>query len=69
MDQKPTDERAEMLAEGAMRVPEAVVWSGIGRSKLYTAMATGEILYVKVDRRRLIVRRSLLHYLAKRLQE
>ncbi len=61
-------EDAELLADGAMPIAAAVAWSGVGRSKLYQAMARGELLYVKDGKRRLIPKRGLRDYLAKRLE-
>ena len=52
-----------------MQISDAVAWSGIGRSRLYTAMAQGELPFVKVGERRLIPKRGLRNYLASRLEE
>lgn len=37
-----------------LRVPEAVEWSGLSRSRLYELIAAGEIQSIKVGRARLI---------------
>jgi excisionase family DNA binding protein len=58
----------ELLTEGALQINDAVTWSGIGRSKLYMAMAEGDLSYVRVGKRRLIPKRALRDYLASRLE-
>jgi hypothetical protein len=40
-------------------VREAVRISGVGRTKLYALMASGRLNFIKVDKRRLVVRRSI----------
>ena len=62
------NEEADLLDDGAMRVDDAVVWSGIGRSMLYKLMACGEISSIKAGGRRLIPRRALRAYLETRLE-
>jgi hypothetical protein len=57
-----------ILAEGAMHIEAAVKWSGLSRSKLYQAMALGNLQYVKDGKRRLIPKRGLRDYLADRLE-
>jgi excisionase family DNA binding protein len=59
----------DLLEEGAMRIDEAVAWSGIGRSMLYKLMAQGAIPSVHAGGRRLIPRRGLRIYLASRVDE
>ena len=57
----------KLLAEGTMQIADAVAWSGICRSKLYVAMANGELPFVQHGARRLIPRQALRDYLARRL--
>jgi hypothetical protein len=45
----------ELLADGSVRVPEAVQLSGLGRTMLYGAMAAGELVYFKRGEARLEV--------------
>ena len=49
----------------ALRVPNAVRFSGIGRSKLYELMAAGEIEARKCGASTLVITRSLKAYLAR----
>lgn len=43
----------------AVRIPEAVRLTGIGRTKLYSLMASGEVATVKIGRSTLIPMASL----------
>ena len=61
-------EESELLEEGAMQIKDAVAWSGISRSRLYEAMAQGDLPFVRVGERRLIPKRGLKTYLASRLE-
>ncbi len=63
-----TEEDAELLEDGAMSINAAVAWSGISRAKLYQAMAAGRLAYVKDGKRRLVPKRGLRDYLARRLE-
>lgn len=63
-----TPNDSELLSEGAMKITDAVSWSGIGRSRLYSAMASGELPFVQYGTRRLIPKRGLRDYLAERLE-
>jgi excisionase family DNA binding protein len=47
----------------AYRIPEAVEASGLGRTTLYQAIATGELEAIKVGTRRLITRDALVAFL------
>ena len=64
MDKTNCDE-LELLGDGAMQIDDAVAWSGIGRSRLYAAMASGELPFVRYGGRRLIPKRGLQEYLAR----
>jgi excisionase family DNA binding protein len=57
----------DVLAEGALGVPDAVNFTGMSRSDLYDRMTRGELPYTKVGRRRLIPRRALVEMLRKNL--
>lgn len=59
---------ADVVAEGALRIKDAVEWSGVGRSQLYAAMARGELPFVKVGKRRLIPKSALRNFLAVRVE-
>jgi excisionase family DNA binding protein len=49
----PLDDREFISVREAARI------SGIGRTKLYDLMARGRLNFVKIDKRRLIARRSI----------
>lgn len=49
----------------ALTVREAVIFSRIGKTKLYELMASGQIKSVKVDGRRLVSTESLRTYFAR----
>jgi hypothetical protein len=49
----------------ALTVREAVIFSRIGKTKLYELMASGQIESVKVDGRRLVPTESLRGYFAR----
>jgi excisionase family DNA binding protein len=49
----PLDDREFVSVREAARI------SGVGRTKLYALMASGRLGFVKVDKRRLVVRRSI----------
>lgn len=55
----PVAGRGDVTDEGSVTVAEATAWSGLPRSNLYELMERGELVYTKVGRRRLIMRRSL----------
>jgi excisionase family DNA binding protein len=59
--------RTELARDGAYSVPEAVEFSGLGRTTLYGLMETGILPYAKVGRRRLIPRRALVELIEKHL--
>ncbi|MBA4192825.1 MAG: hypothetical protein C0467_33090 [Planctomycetaceae bacterium] len=60
----PTDPN-EIWAEGAIRVVEAVAFSGLSRSELYELMTSGKLPWSKPARHRLVPRRWLVQWLAK----
>lgn len=66
MDSPPATSSAEAADVLGPRllvpIPESCVASGLSRSFLYEAMASGELRYVKVGRRRLIPRDALLDW-------
>ena len=59
----------ELLGEGARSISDSVAWSGIGRTKLYVAMAEGRLPFVQQGNRRLIPRTALRQLLAENLIE
>ena len=59
------DRELELVRDGAMTVPEAMRFAGVGRSFLYEAMARGELAYVKIGNARRIPRRALELWLAR----
>lgn len=54
----------ELLAEGAVTVSQATTEFGLGRSRLYEWMQSGQIPYSQVGAKRLIPRRALKRLLA-----
>ena len=54
----------ELMAEGLMTIEEAVAFSGLSRSTLYTLMNEGKLPYVKVASARRIPRVALKRTLA-----
>ena len=58
---------AEVVADGAMGVPEAVRFTGLSRAELYRLMCSGALAWLKHGRRRLIPRRALVELLAAKL--
>lgn len=56
----------ELLADGAMKVRQAVEFSGLSRAELFNLMADGTLAWFKRDTgpHRFIVKRSLVAYLA-----
>jgi excisionase family DNA binding protein len=54
----------QLLTDGALRVAEAVKFSGLGRTALYEAMENNDLPYFKVGAARLIPRLALIQYLA-----
>jgi excisionase family DNA binding protein len=57
----------EVFADGALTVTAAVDFSGIGRSRLYELMDTGDLPFCQVGARRLIPRRALAALLARHI--
>jgi excisionase family DNA binding protein len=49
----PIDDREFISVREAARI------SGVGRTKLYALMADGRLKFIKIDKRRLVVRRSI----------
>jgi len=68
MDEQGHIEARELAADGALPLPEAVKFTGCSRSVLYEQMQQGELRFVTVGRRRLIPKRALVEFLAKRMQ-
>jgi hypothetical protein len=49
----PVDDREFISVREAVRI------SSVGRTKLYALMASGRLDFIKIDKRRLVVRRSI----------
>lgn len=54
----------DLLADGAISVPDACEFAGLSRTELYRQMDRGTLPYTKIGRRRLIPRRALVAMLA-----
>ncbi|MCH8084134.1 MAG: helix-turn-helix domain-containing protein [Myxococcales bacterium] len=57
------------MADGTLPINAACKFSGLSRSRLYELIAERELSTVKVGRRTLIPKRSLVELLARGLQE
>lgn len=57
----------ELVKEGAMTIPEAMRFAGVGRSLLYEEMAAGRLPFLKIGNARRIPRRALEEWLARHL--
>jgi hypothetical protein len=57
---EPAETPDRVLALGAMPVSEAVKFSGLSRTRLYSLMESKGLAYIKVGKRRLVLRQSLL---------
>ena len=60
--------RAEMFADGATTVADAVKEFAIGRTRLYELMSDGKLPFAQLGGRRLIPRRALRRLLAAHLR-
>lgn len=58
------DLASRIVEDGLMSVRDAAHFVAISRSELYLIMERGELKYVKIGRRRLIPRRSLIDFAA-----
>ncbi|MCE9565880.1 MAG: helix-turn-helix domain-containing protein [Planctomycetes bacterium] len=57
---------ADVWAEGALGVPAAAEFIGIGRSEFWREMDAGRIAFVKHGTKRLIAKRVLVAWLARK---
>jgi excisionase family DNA binding protein len=64
-----TEASLELMEDGVLPVNAAGEFSGLSRSKIYELIAEGELRTVKLGRKTLIPKRSLVALLARRLQE
>ena len=58
----------ELLADGLMTPREAQRFLGIGHSKLYELMASGELPYVRIGSVRRLPKAGLVEYAARNLK-
>jgi excisionase family DNA binding protein len=63
-----TDHGLLLVADGLLKIVQAETLSGLGRSKLYDLMDSGELPYVKIGRARRIPRQALLELMAQHLR-
>ena len=49
--------------EGSMSVDDAVKFTHLSRTEIYRAMKSGQVVFTKIGKRRLIMRRSLVAFL------
>jgi excisionase family DNA binding protein len=61
------DERDELVKDGAVGIAEAEKLTGLGRTNLYGLMASLQLKYLKIGRRRLIPRSEITRLLSKGL--
>ena len=54
----------DLIADGLLTVQEALDFTKLGRTDLYARMNRGELRSVKIGRRRLIPRRTLIDLLS-----
>jgi excisionase family DNA binding protein len=57
----------DLVKEGMKTVEQAADFLGLGRSKLYALMETGELTYVKFGKARRIPQRALVDYAVQHL--
>jgi excisionase family DNA binding protein len=57
-------ESEQLVTDGAVTVPAACQFTGIGRSYLYVLMEKGALRFIKIGRRRPIPRAELVRLLA-----
>lgn len=62
-----SDYALEALTDGCLTIAQATRFSGLSRSTLYEAMDRGELPFVKIGRRRLLPRLSLVRWLGRGL--
>lgn len=62
-------ETNDMLAEGTIDIPDAERLTGLGRTYFYKLMGEGKLRSVKIGKRRLILRASLMALLRRGLVE
>ena len=58
---------ADLLVDGCVSVAEAAKFTGLGRTSIYAAMDSGELVSIKRGRRRLVPRRALVAWLERGL--
>ena len=68
---RPEPTAAALCEDGALTIKAAVEFSGIGRTKLYELMRTGQLHQIRVDgsARTLLARRELVEILARGMED
>jgi excisionase family DNA binding protein len=56
---QPVPETIPLLERRALRVNEATSYAGLGKTRLYEMLRSGEIASVSIGKRRLVLRESL----------
>lgn len=64
MSQTPF-EATDLVADGCLRVRDAVKFLGVGKSTIYKLMDDGHLAYAKIGRTRLIPKRALVELAAR----
>jgi excisionase family DNA binding protein len=63
----PAPDCRDLAADGAMGVPKACAFVGLGKTEMYRLMDMGEIAFARHGTKRLVFRRSLVEFLAARM--
>lgn len=62
-------EPAAVWGDGAMRLIDAVKWSGLSRNELYSLMGAGALPFFCTGRHRIVPRRTLVQLLERKQHE
>ncbi len=66
---KGEDDLAELASDGALSIEDAAAFVGCKRSYLYGLLQSGAVKSAKLGRHRVVLKRSLVQYLAERAKE
>lgn len=58
-----SEQTVDVVAEGALTLPEAERFAGLKRSYLYELMSSGQLASIKLGKRRLVPRAALVELL------